>query len=161
MSCFIVSNETIGRVALATDAKGKYNERLSTAFEEIGYDLFDVERLAKDLFNFNVDAFCERYPAEETSPTRLIGIATCRTLLLAQRTRYPEDIPEFEFIPFTGKLDRAALIQAHKSACCLSYQCSEGDVPERPLYKALKKFIRDLERDLVTNTPEWEEALWG
>jgi hypothetical protein len=148
MSCFIVSNETIGRVALATDAKGKYNERLSTAFEEIGYDLFDVERLARDLFDLNVDAFCERYPADEDAPE-------------GQRTRYPEDIPEFEFIPFTGKLDRAALIQAHKSACCLHYQCSEGDVPERPLYKALKKFIRDLERDLVTNTPEWEEALWG
>jgi hypothetical protein len=160
MSCFIVSNETISRVALATDAKGKYNERLSTAFEEIGYG-FDVERLARDLFDLNVDAFCERYPAEEETTATTLASLGCRTLLLAQRTRYPEDIPEFEFIPFTGKLDRAALIQAHKSACCLSYQCSEGDVPERPLYKALKKFIRDLERDLVTNTPEWEEALWG
>jgi hypothetical protein len=158
MSCFIVSNETISRIARAAATKDKYNDRLSTAFEEIGYDLFDVERLAKDLFNLNVDAFCERYPAEEETTTLTSG---CRTLLLAQRTRYPEDIPEFEFIPFTGKLDRAALIQAHKSACCLSYQCSEGDVPERPLYKALKKFIRDLERDLVTNTPEWEEAVWG
>lgn len=95
MSCFIVSNETIGRVALATDAKGKYNERLSTAFEEIGYDLYDVERLAKDLFNLNVDAFCERYPAEEETTATTLASLGCRTLLLAQRTRYPEDVPEF------------------------------------------------------------------
>jgi hypothetical protein len=147
MSCFIVSNETIGRIVQAAASKNRYDGRLGKAFGELGYDLDLGERLARDLFNLNVDAFCERYPADEDAPE-------------GQRTRYPEDIPEFEFIPFTGKLDRAALIQAHKSASCLRYQCSEGDVPERHLYKALEKFICALERDLVTNTPEWEEALW-
>ena len=148
MSCFIVSNKTISHVARAAATKDKYNDRLGKAFEEIGYDLLDVERLAIDLFNLNVDAFCERYPADEDAPE-------------GQRTRYPEDIPDFKLVRAPLKLDRAALIQAHKSAACLSYQCSEGDIPERPLYKALKKFIRALERDLVTNTPEWETATWG
>ena len=148
MSCFIVSNETIGRIVQAAATKDKYDDRLGKPFEKLGYDLDLSERLARDLFNLNVDAFCERYPADEDAPE-------------SQRTRYPEDIPEFEIFQLTGKLDRAALIQAHKSASCLSYQCSEGDIPERPLYKALEKFIRNLEREVVTNTPEWEAASWG
>jgi hypothetical protein len=154
MSCFIVSNETLGRVVQAAATKDNHNyEYFGKAFEKLRYDLTgevraaDLERLARDLFDLNVDAFCERYPANSDDSN--------------SRTRYPEDIPEFEYVQLTGKLNRAALIQAHKSASCLSYQCSEGDIPERPLYKALKEFIRNLERHLVTSDPAWETALWG
>lgn len=149
MSCFIVSNETLGRVVqVAASLKDKYGpEYFGKAFEKLGYDIHFGERLARDLFDLNVDAFCECYPADEDAPE-------------GQRTRYPEDIPEFEFFQLTGKLDRAALIQAHKSATCLRYNCSDGDV-ERPLFKALEGFISDLESHLVTNDPSWETALWG
>lgn len=149
MSCFIVSNETLGRVVQAAATMDKHNhEYLGKAFAKLGYDLaVDGGRLAHDLFDLNVDAFCERYPADSDSNSR---------------TRYPEDIPEFEFFQLLpGRLNRSALIQAHKSASCLSYQCSEGDVPERPLYKALEEFISDLESHLVASDPAWETALWG
>jgi len=151
MSCFIVSNESLNRIvqaARALDCKHRY-EYLGKAFEELKYDLItDAERLGQDLFDMNVDAFCERYPAtEDNSP---------------HRTRYPEDIGEFEYYPvMPAPLNREPLIQAHKSASCLLYQCSEGDVPERPLFKALEAFVQRLADEFITIDPRWEEALWG
>ena len=149
MSCFIVSNETIGRIVQAAATKDKFDTPFGKVFDTLGYDLDLGEQLARDLFNLNVDAFCERYPANEDEAPE------------SQRTRYPEDIPEFEIYQLTGKLDRAALIQVHKSAICLSYQCGEGDIPERPLYKALEEFIHRLESHIVISSSEWEEAAWG
>ena len=77
-------------------------------------------------------------------------------------TRYPEDIPEsFEYVPAGVANTRNDLLQAHKSTACLLYQCSEGDVPENPLYKALEELRSALAEHLVTSTPEWDAALWG
>lgn len=160
MSCFIVSNESLNRVvqaARALDCKHRY-EYLGKAFEELKYDLeTDAERLGQDLFDMNVDAFCERYPADEVDPEVIV-----EPFDYPHRTRYPEDIGEFEYYAaMPAPLTREALIQAHKSASCLLYQCSEGDVPERPLFKALKAFTQRLAKEFITIDPRWEEALWG
>ena len=151
MSCFIVSNETINVIAQAATTKDKYAvDYLGEAFEKLGYNLpGEVKRLAEDLFNLNVDAFCERYPADDDAPK-------------GQRTRYPEDLGGFTFKRNIHRsFNREALIQAHKGASCLSYQCSEDDIPSRPLFKALKEFIHALEEHLVTTDPAWDSATWG
>jgi hypothetical protein len=166
MSCFIVSNESLNRVvqaARALDCKHRY-EYLGKAFKELGYDLeTSGEVLGQDLFDMNVDAFCQRYPAEKVNAATALASLGCRTLPLTCRTRYPEDIGEpFEYYAaMPAPLTREALIQAHKSASCLLYQCSEGDVPERPLFKALEAFVQRLADEFITIDPRWEEALWG
>jgi hypothetical protein len=165
MSCFILTHESLNRIvqaARALDCKHRY-EYLGKAFEGLKYDLItDAERLGQDLFDMNVDAFCERYPAEEVNAATTLASLGCRTLPLKCRTSYPEDIGEFEYYAaMPAPLTREALIQAHKSASCLLYQCSEGDVPERPLFKALKAFTQRLAKEFITIDPRWEEAQWG
>ncbi|NDG72434.1 MAG: hypothetical protein EBY32_14305 [Proteobacteria bacterium] len=150
MSCFIVRETTIGRVVeAASHTPPSRSEPFGKAFINLGYNLpnpEDRELLARALFDLNVKAFCERYPADEES---------------AYATRYPEDIPEsFDYVPAGVANSRADLIQAHKSASCLSYQCGEGDVPENPLYKALEELCDTLAGYLVITSSEWEVALW-
>jgi hypothetical protein len=150
MSCFIVSETTIGRVVeAASHIPPSRHEPFGKAFIKLGYKLpnpEDRERLARALFDLNVRAFCERYPADEESE---------------YATRYPENIPEdFAFVrPFKWLGSRSDLIQAHKSATCLAYQCSDGD-PDNPLYKALEELCDTLAGHLVITSPEWNAALW-
>ena len=148
MSCYIVREQTIGRVVeAASHIPPSRHEPFGKAFIKLGYKLpnpEDRERLARALFDLNVKAFCERYPADEESE---------------YATRYPEDIPEsFEYIPAGVANTRNCLVQAHKSASCLAYQCS--DVPEHPLYKALEELCDTLAGYLVITSPEWDAALW-
>lgn len=168
MSCFIVSDNTIRRVVNAASAFQSNNpgarRRVGTAFEALKneegtqrYDLgdpADLQRLAGDLYNLNVDAFCERYPSKDSTLPGLAG-----------RTRYPDDIEPFEvgqasFSPGAHH-DFDSRVTAYKAAQCLRYQCSEGDVPEQPLYKALVQFINDLACETLDETDAYEAAPWG
>jgi hypothetical protein len=177
MSCFIVSNETIRRVVNAASAfrsnnANDWNQRIGAAtFGNILFGFPDGARcldlgdeaellfLAGELYNLNVDAFCERYPSEDSTLPGLAG-----------RTRYPDissdgDVPAFEagqaaFHP--GKEHTFdSRVAAYKAASCLRYQCSEGDVPEQPLYKALVQFIGDLACETIDETDEYDACPWG
>jgi hypothetical protein len=55
---------------------------------------------------------------------------------------------------------RVTAIQAYKSLGCLHYQCSEGTVPEEPLYKALELMQDRLAHQIVAALPEYEAAEW-
>lgn len=50
--------------------------------------------------------------------------------------------------------------QALKSLSCLLYQCSEGDVPNRALYKALEDCKSALMYEIIARLPEYESAKW-
>jgi len=54
-----------------------------------------------------------------------------------------------------------ALIQSFKSAQCLRYQCSEGNVPETELYKQLETLIAAMAESIVQELPEYDKAEWG
>lgn len=49
-------------------------------------------------------------------------------------------------------------IQAIKSLSCWLYQCSEGQVPEHPLFKLMEKYKGELAMDIVRAMPEWDAA---
>lgn len=68
----------------------------------------------------------------------------------------PENLPKFHF-----RAQRCSKIQALKSARCLWYQCSEGNVPDRSLYKELEDVIRRLALEIVEELPEYDRAQWG
>lgn len=52
-------------------------------------------------------------------------------------------------------------IQAIKSLSCWLYQCSEGQVPEAPLFKLMEKYRGALAMDVVRAQREWETSTWG
>jgi hypothetical protein len=91
MSCFIVSPQTIHRIVEAAASAERYNDHerpYAKPFEALGYNLNQTserQRLARDLFENNVAAFCDRYPPFEDAPE-------------SATTRYPEDIPPFSVV---------------------------------------------------------------
>lgn len=50
---------------------------------------------------------------------------------------------------------------AVKQLQCLLYQCSEGDVPDSPLFQAMQKLSGDLCESIVRRLPAYERAPWG
>jgi hypothetical protein len=43
---------------------------------------------------------------------------------------------------------------------CLRYQCSEGDVPKKSLYRWLSRAIHHYESKIVSELQEYEDAKW-
>ena len=48
-----------------------------------------------------------------------------------------------------------------KSIGCLTYQCSEGDVPDERLFKALREYERALNGLIVADMDEYDAAAWN
>jgi hypothetical protein len=44
---------------------------------------------------------------------------------------------------------------------CLLYQCHEGEVPKRALYKELNAVAGELAQRIVQDLPEYEKTPWG
>lgn len=51
-------------------------------------------------------------------------------------------------------------VRLYKMIRCLLYQCSEGDVPKTPLFKALEKFNDRLAHEIVGKSKEYEALPW-
>ena len=52
-------------------------------------------------------------------------------------------------------------IQVLKSLQCFLYQCTEGTIPKRKLYKTLRDIERVLINDIISKLPEYDKAEWG
>lgn len=136
MSAFIVQDNVINRIV----SKVRDNRSgLEHPFKYLGYDLKgnreDCERLAVDLHLLNCDGVDDRYG----KGTAAHDVAVC----------------------FQYRYSEASLIQVYKHAQCLRYQCAEGDVRNRPLFKALDQFVKMLADTIIrTYLPEYEKAQW-
>jgi hypothetical protein len=137
MSAFIVSDKTINRIVSFLNADARNNS--GCGFKKMGYALDqseELERLARDLHLMNCDAVDDRY-----------GKGTAAG-----------DVPVAFAFHWENGVSRLAIL---KHAKCLRYQCSEGNIPERPLYNALELFIESLSDDIISDLPEYENAKWG
>ncbi len=68
------------------------------------------------------------------------------------------EVPEpYNYVPvmYLSKPARLKAIQ------CYCYQCLEGDVPERALFKRVEETLNFLAREIVEAMPEYEAAEWG
>jgi len=52
-------------------------------------------------------------------------------------------------------------VAVYKAACCLHYQCTEGNVPKRTLYKALELIVEVVADRVISHLPGYESAPWG
>ena len=150
MSAFVVDHKTIDRIVTFV-VNDKLNRngtplhgRIAKLFEEVyQWDLaldYHQDALAVELLAMNQDAVMQRYP--DCDATNLPG---------------PIDPP-----PYNGySLVPGTLVQVYKSMGCLIYQCSEGDVPEHKLYKALDKAHDILAHTIVSKLEAYEMAKWG
>ena len=149
MSAFVVEHKTINRIVskLETQVKrgGQWEERYVLApilqaaeIEADGLGPETWQSLGMALLAANVDAVEQRYPDSKELPGRIDETP------LGYRFRH-EDI---------------SIVQAIKSLGCLTYQMAEGDVPERPLYKALHHLEGQWAMQIVQSLPEYESAVW-
>jgi hypothetical protein len=131
MSAFIVDGKTIDRIVTYI---------LDNRREFNGLTMTTTQPegigsvIGQQLYRLNTDAVNYRYAEREESPG----------------TRY-------HYKP-AGKLSD---IQAYKSISCFLYQCSEGDVPERPLFIELNKIHDDLAHRIVGGSAPFDRAEWG
>lgn len=93
----------------------------------------DFDRLAKELWDMNRKAVNYRYGDKDTKD-------------------YSEG-----FNWENGKLNK---FQCLKSMNCLSYQCSEGNVPKTKLYQFLEKLIGLWGSFIINDLSEYKETRW-
>ena len=137
MSAHVVNDETINKIVSFLNFGNTYWDDHTCPFREIGYKIpyivEDYERLANDLFQMNVSAV---------------------------KQRYSQDTQEYTY-KFHTTINVRPAVEVYKAAQCLCYQCSEGNVPDTSLYKALDQFRSNLAEVIIANMPEYKSAYWG
>ena len=79
----------------------------------------------------------------------------------AVNQRYNEnDTFEELFSNYKYSLMPCNSFDAYKSAQCLRYQCSEGNVPDWPLYKELEYIMFYIASDIIEELPAYKSASW-
>lgn len=140
MSAFIVSAQTINQIVAGISFLVKQSEtrQIPGRFAEAGFDTNQPgweEKLANAMFALNAQAVAQRYSEPEAK-----GFTYARVACLPNPNIY----------------------QLLKSINCWLYQCSEGDVPQRPLYQFFEDgVVRWLLERIVYNLPQYEVAKWG
>jgi len=137
MSAFIVGAACINSIVAYL---GGHADRFCWLNRDLGYDVSqpkDLHRLAGALHALNCEAVDQRYGR---------GTAAGDTA----------SAPPFEYRPVIRDG-----VGVYKAILCLLYQCSEGDVPETPLYKALENMGNVIADDVVSGLPAFETASWG
>ena len=141
MSAFIVEEKTLNTIVNHIDYDTRFSNTsicygtLGRIAQKYGYNLNITEhkeRLIKEMAWLNRAAVNDRY--DEKSVEDYIT--------------YHEGFPPTD-------------IQAYKSLGCFLYQCCEGDIPEKPLFKMLEDIKHALAEGLVSRMKEYDLAVWG
>lgn len=104
------------------------------------------DAFGQDMYSMNVEAVVQRYPDCVGNPNNMPGPVD-------ENNNHAPYKYRFELPPKT--------IQFYKSLSCFLYQCSEGNVPETPLYLALDKYNDALAHHIAYRHPEYDKTTWG
>jgi hypothetical protein len=140
MSAFMVEDKTINRVVNYLRYDNDSGHWTKTRLErEAGIILngktTEADKLARAMFDLNVRAVEDRY-----------GEGEAKT---------------FRALDFKPDYAGGSRMQVLKSLRCWLYQCTEGDVPETPLYQIMDDYSNRLAYAIVSSLPEFEAAEWG
>ena len=136
MSCFVMNENRIASLAHEIITRNKGDLLVGEQSETYGR-----ERLADAMLAMNLDAFRQRYGMKAL----LIDDLDC--IDLDTRRWHP--------------LAALSGVQFFKSLQCFLYQCCEGDVDGKPLYKTLTAIQHLLAPFINTDSPEYDAAEWG
>jgi len=148
MSSFVVSNKTINIIVGAIKS-AKYRQPYPRKLPELRYidkygDFLDgasdnPPKLGEELVILNLAAFGDRYPDKS------------QTL-----SSEAEKIYRYEDLSY----DLPSAYAIHKAFSCFLYQCTEGKIPDNPLFIAIRAFMLELANITVSHSPEWESSPW-
>jgi hypothetical protein len=136
MSCFILEERRIA--GLAAELVKLHTGKLPM---REGGEPHDMDSLADAMLAMNLDAFRQRYGIHALLTEDLNSVD------LDRKNRLP--------------LDAFSPMQLFKSLQCFLYQCSEGNVPEKSLFKALEALSNLLAPAINQESPEYDAAIWG
>lgn len=140
MSAFIVGDETINRILawLRSTTRGRYENLWYTETIAVAAGLQDLD-------------------CNSTEYYEKLGASMAMLNADAVDQRYDEtNEPAFSY-----RLMCVNEIQALKSMRCWLYQCSEGDVPDRALYKAFQEVSLHLALHIVERMDAYDKAAWA
>lgn len=140
MSAYIVEKRCIDRCVSAimsgdhSDIICKITPALVRKLHKAGADAHTV--LGRALYQMNAAAVAYRY---NEKPERKH----------AQTYRF--NAPSIDTRP----------VDLFKSLDCFTYQCAEGDVYKRPLFRLCEAVQQHIAARMVRETPEYDRAVWG
>jgi hypothetical protein len=137
MSAFIVSSDCINSIVTYVHI---HIGEFSWLMEGLRFNVSTekgLEELASALYRMNCDAIEQRYGKK----------ALQSDLSAGER--------------FNFRIVRRQPVEVFKAVRCLLYQCSEGNVPERELFKTLEEIGGQIAQEIVRELPDFEKAAWG
>ena len=135
MSAFLVEDITINNVVNWLVRELPNNYYLTEELKKMGYSVEEPGKLAKDMFRLNLTSLKQRYGSAE-------GF---RELFFTYKSTYP-----------------VAKIQVLKSLQCWLYQCAEGNVVRKKLYRFFDEVVKVyLMSNIIYDLPEYDTAQWG
>jgi|WetSurSiteA1Bulk_404760.scaffolds.fasta_scaffold01123_9 hypothetical protein len=156
MSAWLVDNDCINRILSAIPHVIEDNYTLRQAlYTAMGYADDGSQgwflpqgwqaKLGQMMFEMNMTALGDRYGDRLSKPQDW-------------RTETHPDGYTYKYNPLPLK---NSPLQQLKSFSCYMYQCSEGDVPDSKLYKALDRIQDQAFYHYVSRLPEYDQAEWG
>ena len=124
-------------------------------FEDEEYESKETYRFPKReemyrlLYQMNLDAYFARYGEKEEIPEMPEGKFIARMESATNKDGY-----------YYSKVTEKHF-QIYKTLQCYLYQCSEGNVPDRKLYKGIAELVKVTAIMLVGGTEEYNNAKWG
>lgn len=135
MSAYLVEDRTINTIVNWMYRELQENTYFKEEVEKLGYGLDNLEKLAQDMFRLNIKSLNQRYGSAE-------GF---RDLHFIYRVTLP-----------------VSNIQVLKSLQCWLYQCMEGNVVRKKLFRFFNEVIKvDLMNSIIYELPEYDKARWG
>jgi hypothetical protein len=102
----------------------------------------ELEVLGRELWWMNVEALEQRYGNTDE-----------------EKAEYLKRISAYRYR--TGSMLMVREIQLIKATHCLQYQCSEGKVPEWPLFKEVQIAVSKAEEDFIASLHGYAAADWS
>ncbi len=140
MSAYMVNDETINRVVYWLYWEVTKYQWLKDKLEQAsGIDTTSYawsETLGKAMFALNIAGVTDRYGDGEAAHFRTLA---------------------YQYTPAHG-----SPMQVLKSLQCWLYQCTEGDVVTKPLYKFFQDVVEPhVMSRIISDLPEYQQAAWG
>lgn len=144
MSAFVVSNKTINNIVnqLAEEVRNPQSRWWIQSIQKhvkhpVSADSDDWKtELGKLLIAMNIEAVSQRYPDIRENFTK-------------------------GEVQYWFTLKHVNRFQAFKDLNCYIDQCTEGNVPNRALYKTTKEFRYELAMKIIEQLPQYQAATWG
>lgn len=138
MSSFIISQKTMNNIINGLFWNHKFKDIYRSLLREMNLkESQDFEAFGQKLFILNLRAVLLRYQNLKQSSEHIY-------------------LPKYIWVDA-----HITTIQWLKSLECLRYQCSEGNIPRTKLYKWLNKVIDGVQNQIISDLPEYKEAVWN